>query len=144
MDRFSFEAKCKDGTLSITIVTAVDPLKSSEHLLEYFPGLEAPKRSRVLVAKELYPRMYKYFEDVGNPVKRLVGSWAWDNYADAKAVFDELIAEGKSPVEAAKVAVLQARSFVKYHKPMGFDTVLSAEHKAEYKLFYFEIVKGGQ
>jgi hypothetical protein len=134
-----FEAECENGTLHITIVTRVGP-DSPPELLRWFPGLTEELRSDVLKAKDLFPRMYEHFEQVGNPVQRLEGMWAWDNYQDAKTVFDDLVTrDGVSPGEAAKIAVLHARTYVKYHQPRGFTKVVHAEHDSRAKVFHFLI-----
>ena len=114
MDRkgLVFEAECEDGTLHMTIVTVVTP-ESPQSLLRSFPGLTGVLKSDVLKARELYPMMYEHFEQVGNPVRRLEGMWAWDNYDDARKVYDQLRSEdGLSSTEAAERAVLHARTYV--------------------------------
>jgi len=135
-DGFRFHAECNDGTLNITIYTVFDP-KQNPRDAEYF-GTKNALKSTVMRAKDLYPRMYKHFEQAGNPVTRLEGSWAWTNYNDAKVKFDELIATGMEPRAAARVAVTYARSYIKYHKPMGFTRVVTAEHH-EWHQFSFTI-----
>ena len=84
--------------------------------------------------------MYKHFEQVGNPVTRLEGVWVWSNYKDAKLKYDEEIGKGKSPRDAAMVAVKFARSYIRYHEPQGFTKVLDAEYVPGF--FTFTIVKG--
>lgn len=83
--------------------------------------------------------MYKYFEQVGNEVTALEGGWAWTNYNDAKAKYDELVSTGMRRNAAAKIAVTHARTYVKYHEPMGFTRVVSASHIADAKLFTFRM-----
>ena len=91
--------------------------------------------------------MYKYFKQVGNPVTRLQGYWGWTNYKDAKAKFDQLVKGGMSEDAAAKIAVLEARTFKEYHaKPDigGFTkpVVVAAKHLPENRpsaLFSFTI-----
>jgi hypothetical protein len=139
-ERFYFHATCMNGTLSIEIFTTIDPKTSPANLLAFFPDLKEKRSAEHLIAKELYPRMYKHFSDVGNPVRKLVGSWAWVNYADAKPFYDEFIHKGLSSEDAAKQAVLHARSW-SYHEAQGFTHVLSAKHDAENSLFKFEITK---
>jgi hypothetical protein len=142
-DRFSFHAKCTQGTLSITIVTNVGP-DSPERIRRFFNNPKERKFSEVLRASELYPRMYRYFEEVGNPVKKLRGKWAWDNYEDAKKEFDRLMGDENNKLtaaQAARRAVLHARSWIKYHQHFGFTQVTSARHDPEGEVFYFTIVK---
>jgi hypothetical protein len=134
-----FRAHCEDGTLHITIITIVTP-DSPPALRRCFPGLTGTLKSDVLKAKELYPRMYRHFEQVGNPVRRLEGMWAWDNYEDARKVYDQLITEqGLSAAEAAEIAVLHARTYVKYHRDRGFDRVTHADHDPALRVFHFVI-----
>jgi hypothetical protein len=140
-ERFYFHATCLNGTLSIEIFTKIDPKLSPADLLSYFPNLAEKRSSQLLIAAELYPLMYKHFSDVGNPVRKLTGSWAWVNYADVKPVYDTLLKEGLSPKDAAKKAVLHARSWISYHQPQQFTHVLDADHDPESKLFTFEIVR---
>ena len=136
---FAFDAQCDDGTLHITIVTRVRP-DSSPALLRAFPDLTEERRSTVLKAPELYPRMYRHFESVGNPVQQLEGMWAWDNYRDAKKVYEELMTErGLSPREAAEEAVLHARTYVRYHRDRGFTRVVYAEYDPVNEVFHFLI-----
>jgi len=138
---FVFEADCENGTLHMTIVTIVTP-QSPQSLLRSFPGLTSELRSDVLRARELYPRMYEHFERVGNPVRRLEGMWAWDNYDDARKVYDALVASGMSEPEAVKNAVLHARTYVKYHRERGFTRVVFAQHDRRHRLFHFSIDRG--
>lgn len=138
-DGFYFHATCKDGTLDITIVTVYEGNVNPDMDLHF---KNTPGKSSVLIAKDLYPKMYKHFEQVGNPVTKLEGMWAWSNYKDAKAKFDELVAGGMGETEAAKVAVTYARTYVKYHKPMGFTKVSWAEHDPGQRLFHFVIERG--
>lgn len=137
-DGFIFHAVCLRGSLELTIATVFDPSATPE-LSVFFPGVIARKVSTVLMAKELYPRMYEYFEHVGNPVKKLDGAWAWTNYRDAKIKYDELLAQGMTESEAARVAVTYARSYVKYDLDRGFTRVISATHVPEHRLFKFVI-----
>jgi hypothetical protein len=142
-DRFSFVAKCFNGDLDITIVTSVGP-ESSPHLKRFFGNPTKLTYSEVLRAAELYPRMYAHFAAVGNPVKRLVGMWAWTNYEDCLPKFEELTKGRKmSARKAAKIAVLEARTWKKYHRPQGFTEVVEAEHHPYLKQFSFVIVKPG-
>jgi hypothetical protein len=141
--RLLFEAECEDGTLHITIVIKVRP-DSPPALLRFYPGLTEKLESDVLKAPELFPMMYEHFERVGNPVRRLEGMWAWDNYQDAKKVYDHLIS-GEAPMssdEAAKIAVLHARTYVKYHRDRGFNQVVYAKHDAYHQVFRFLIERG--
>lgn len=135
-DGFVFHATCKDGTLDITIVTVYEG-NTNSNLDAHFNN--KPGKSTVLIAKDLYPKMYKHFEQVGNPVTRLEGMWAWSNYNDAKVKFDELVRGGMAEDAAAKVAVTYARSYIKYHKPMGFTNVTWAQHDPGPRLFHFVI-----
>jgi hypothetical protein len=141
-DGFSFEASCKRGTLSITILTNVGP-DSPAYLRRRFGNPRARKFSDVLWAKELYPLMYDHFESVGNRVKKLKGPWAWDNYRDAKQAYDRLLAT-HTPKEAAKLAVLEARTWKKYHRDQGLTKVLWAELVEDAELFDFEIGRPGR
>ncbi|MGC4092495.1 MAG: sulfite exporter TauE/SafE family protein [Polyangiaceae bacterium] len=125
-DNFLFHAECKGGVLEITIITNYDPVKTP-YFADDFPGVTEFKKSEVLSAKELYPLMYKHFEEVGKPVTRLEGLWAWSNAADAKLEYDKLI-KTMSSKEAAKRAVLKARTFISYHEPQGFGLVIEAEY----------------
>jgi hypothetical protein len=112
-DDFEFHATCDAGVLEITIITNHDPKTATPAFLEHFgPNF---KKSEVLSAKDLYPKMYDHFRKVGNPPTRLQGLWAWTNYNDAKAKFDQLIKAGMSEDAAAKIAVLEARTFKQYH-----------------------------
>jgi hypothetical protein len=147
-DDFEFHAKCDGGTLDITIITVHDPaLATPEFLAHFGPNF---KKSSVLSAKQLYPKMYAHFKQVGNPVVRLEGLWAWSNYKDAKAKFDQLLKDGMSEDAAAKIAVLHTRTFTEYHAKAhigGFTkpVVLEAKHLPENRpsaLFSFTIVKG--
>jgi hypothetical protein len=140
-DGFSFEADCVDGELKITIVTGVGP-HSALQLRNHFGHPTEMIHSKVLRASELYPRMYRHFEAAGNPVTRLRGSWAWDNYADCLPEFKRLTKEERmSKAEAAKIAVLHARTWKKYHQREGFTEVVWAKHVPG--LFEFLIVKPG-
>jgi hypothetical protein len=66
--------------------------------------------------------------------------WAWDNYEDARKVYDELISErGLSSQEAAKIAVLHARTYLKYHRQRGFTRVVHADHDRQHQVFHFLI-----
>jgi hypothetical protein len=142
-DGFSFEAKCNGGDLDITIVTGVGP-ESAPYLLERFNHPTEMVYSKVLRASELYPRMYAHFEAMGNPVKRLDGLWAWDNYDDCLPKFEELTKVKKmKPHEAAKIAVLEARTWKKYHRPQGFTEVVKARHSPYQRVFSFIIVRPG-
>jgi hypothetical protein len=135
-----FHAACHDGTLKITIVTVVTP-QSPYALRRNYPGLTRELKSDVLKARELYPKMYRHFEQVGNPVRRLEGMWAWDNFEDAKKVYDRLVS-GTPPLsskEAAEQAVLHARTYVKYHRERGFTHVKYAEYDPVRQLFHFLI-----
>jgi hypothetical protein len=137
-----FRAHCDKGTLHITIITVVTP-DSPYALRRWYPGLTQTLKSDALKARELYPKMYEHFEQVGNPVMRLEGMWAWDNYQDARKAYDELIAAGElSPEEAAKIAVLHARTYVKYHRERGFTRVVYAEHDPGHQVFHFLIERG--
>jgi hypothetical protein len=139
---FVFRANCEDGTLHITIITVVRP-DSPPALRRFYPSSTRTLRSDVLKARELYPKMYEHFEQVGNPVRRLEGMWAWDNYEDARKVYDELISErGLSPGEAARIAVVHARTYVKYHRDRGFTRVVHAEHDRGHRVFHF-LIEGG-
>ncbi|HKO48095.1 MAG TPA: hypothetical protein VJV79_10245 [Polyangiaceae bacterium] len=129
-DGFVFKATCNDGTLEITIITAYDPAANPQ-FARSFPGVTSPKRSEIMRASELYPKMYEHFEQVGNPVDRLEGLWAWDNMRPVKVKYDELIAKGMTEDAAAKEAVLYAPSYVKYHKQMGFNYVYKAKYLPE-------------
>ena len=62
-------------------------------------------------------------------------------YPIAKIKFDELLRQGMTESDAAKVAVTYARTFVKYHAPRGFRKVIAARHIPENRHFTFEIVK---
>jgi hypothetical protein len=136
-DGFRFHAVCKKGTLDITIATVFDPV-ANPPLIPYFPQFASKEKSKVMKAESLYPKMYKHFEQVGNPVTTLDSSWAWTNYADAKVKFDELLAAGASEKEAAVAAVKSARSY-RYHLAQGFTKVVSASHRPG--LFKFVMVK---
>jgi hypothetical protein len=140
-DGFTFKAECTDGSLSVTIVTNVDPATTDPDLMQYFRWAKKKEYSTVFWAKDLFRRMYDHFEQVGNPVKRLEGTWAWDNYAVAKAKYDELRGPPRrlSPKEAAKLAVLEAKTYVTYHRPRGFTKVVYAEHIPSIRQFAFRI-----
>jgi len=142
-DGFSFEAKCHGGDLDITIVTGVGP-NSAPYLRERHDHPTEMVYSKVLRASELYPRMYAHFAARGNPVKRLDGLWAWDNYDDCLPKFEELTKVKKMKAEeAAKIAVLEARTWKKYHQPQGFTEVVRARHISYQRVFSFLIVKPG-
>jgi hypothetical protein len=69
--------------------------------------------------------------------------WAWDNYEDARKVYDELrTGRGISAREAAETAVLHARTYLKYHRQHGFTHVAYARHDARTRLFHFLIERG--
>jgi hypothetical protein len=125
VDGFVFYAECSEGGgLSASVFTK---------------DVKTGKRSDHLRARELFELMYKHFEEVGNPVKYLEGQWIQDNFDTAKAKYDELIAAGMSPSIASKEAVLNALTYLKYHRDRGFTKVVYGEY---YKNFFtFKIVK---
>ena len=97
-DRFQFTCQREDeGVLHVDIiVTKIDPATTSQHLLRQMPPRPTvPKASEVLYAKELYPLAYKHFEQVGNPVQRVQGEFAWDNYDAVKKKYTELTRRGR-------------------------------------------------
>jgi hypothetical protein len=124
LEGFVFDAKCEDGTLTCAIFT-----KDKSR-----PGV----RPKNLWAKELFPRMYEHFKDVGNPVLRLKGEWVYDNFTSVEAKYQELIAQNWTPKAALDEAVLHARTYVDYHKERGFTKVLSSYRGKDY--YMFEIV----
>jgi hypothetical protein len=126
---FIFKANCNKATGALDVTIQTKDVK------------KVPPRSPALWAKELFPRMYEHFEQVGNPVKRLDGTWAWDNYDSAKLKFDEEIGKGTPREEAEKIAVKHATTYLAYHEGRGFTKVVHAHINEEFRVFEFEIEK---
>jgi hypothetical protein len=140
-DGFQFKAKCDEGTLDITVVTEFDPVLDPQ-FAEAFPQLKVKTHSERMYAGALIEKTYAHFAAVGNPVKRLEGSWAWANYRAAKKVYDAAIAAGIPEDKAVKDAIKGGLTF-KYHAKQGFDQVTWARHRPELNppLFNFVINK---
>lgn len=136
---FVFHAICDQGTLNIEIVTRYDP-KKHKALARFFPGVTREIRSRKIKAPVVIPKAYEYFEQVGNPVKKLKGSWAWDNYEDCTSVFYESVKTMDKRAAAIR-AVPHARTYKAFHEPRGFTKVIDASHDAPLQQFHFEIEK---
>jgi hypothetical protein len=146
VDKDGFVFNChleSGGVLHVDIiVTKIDPATTSEHLLrQWRPRPTAPKASEVLYAKELYPLAYKHFEQIGKPVQRVRGEFAWDNYAAIKKKYVELLGPGANPTQAvkdqaAKDAVRSAKSYP-YHAAQGLSKVTEARDDELQELFYY-------
>jgi hypothetical protein len=139
-DRFIFKASCIEGTLEMTVVTYIDPAKTSPHLAGQYRHIREARGSDILRAKVLYPLMYQHFADVGNPVKKLVGPWAWDNYAAVKNEFDRLRKQGMSTKEATKLSIRAGVSY-RYHEAQGLTELKTMLIDTEEELIQFELVR---
>jgi hypothetical protein len=112
-DGFEFHATCDGGTLEIYVNLA--------------DAKRTPPRSTVMKAKDLFPLMYDHFARVGERVERLSATWVLTNYEDAKTVYDDLVAQGKSDRDATYEAVRHARTYRDYHFPQGLTKLVRAE-----------------
>jgi hypothetical protein len=104
------------------------------------PRPTAPKASEVLYAKEIYPLAYKHFEQVGKPVQRVRGEFAWDNYDAIKKKYKALTDAGGDPDQSAKEAVRSAKSYP-YHAAQGLSKVTEAHDDDVQHLFYYWLDK---
>jgi hypothetical protein len=141
-DGFAFKATCMSGTIQEDLImfTNFDPAKGLPPEVAVWVGNPTSfKKSEVLHAEELFPKMFKHFEQVGNPVKKMRVELSWVNYQDAKPTYDALV-KTRGKTEAAKKAVTQARSF-KFLAAEGFTELIEASHDPAGELFKFVVVK---
>jgi len=144
IDKDNFQFICQlepGGVLHVEIiVTVIDPKTTSQHLLQQMPPTTVVKKSDVLKAKELYPLAYKHFEQLGTPVQRVRGEFAWDNYDATKKKYDELVKAGGDPVESAKEAVRSSKSY-EHHARQHLSKVTEARDEEWQHLFYYWLDK---
>jgi hypothetical protein len=106
---YIFEAKCKSGVLEVTIIARWPPGGSGTY--------------SHIRAKKFFKLMFEHFARMGNPVKKLDGMFAWDNYLQFKK---RLIGP---PALSLEEAVLQAPTakFWVDHNGVRFDKVISVK-----------------
>lgn len=128
---FRFNAKFKDGAVTITVIT-----KRTNAGKKVFST--RPDGTPCLVAEELYAMMFKHFKKAGHKVTAWEGPFAWDNYDVVKKAM--IGPPPLTPEEAILEGITAKKYWLPWSQEQGLKpNVVMTEDMPQHGLLFFRV-----